>query len=168
MPLRNALLIEFREEAALTRKMLERVPFANPEWKPHEKSMTLQRLASHIAEIPFWMMRALHMDGMDFGQPGALPPRFYAKDSEELLQKFESSHREASEALEKATDEALDMKWIMRRGGQVIYALTKMVVIRKWVFNHTIHHRGQLSVYLRLNNVPVPGMYGPSADEKNG
>ena len=166
MDVHESMLVEFGEEAKLTRKMLERVPYDNPQWRPHEKSMTMQRLSSHIAEIPFWMMKALYSDGLDFLQSGSMPERFYANSRDELLGKFSSMYEESSKALENAGDDLLNGLWTMRRGDQVIYRMTRVVVIRKWVFDHTIHHRGQLSVYLRLNNIPVPGMYGPSADEK--
>jgi uncharacterized damage-inducible protein DinB len=166
MPLHEALLTEYKEEAQLTRKMLERVPFTHPDWKPHEKSMTIQRLSSHIAEIPFWIKTALDTDGMDFLQTSARP-RFFAKDQSELLQKYDEMFEEACIALSKATDTQLLEGWSVRLGEKLLYTLPKIVVIRKWVFSHTIHHRGQLSVYLRLNDIPVPGMYGPSADEKN-
>ena len=165
MALNESMLAEYKQEAVLTKKMLERVPFDNPIWKPHEKSMTIQRLASHIAEIPVWMMRTLDMDGMDFSIL-AQQERFHAKDNEELLKKFDDMYTQAYNALNLATDEQLMGNWSVRRGEQLVFVMPRVVAIRKWVFSHTIHHRAQLSVYLRLNNVPVPGMYGPSADEK--
>jgi len=168
MALNTMMLEELKQEAELTRKMLQRVPFDNPTWHPHEKSMTIQRLSSHVAEISVWMTRILDADGFDFAQFATLTPqqRFHAKDTAELLQKFEDMYAQASATLGRATDEALLANWSVIRGGQTIYTLPRIVAIRKWVFNHAIHHRGQLSVYLRLNNIPVPGMYGPSADEK--
>jgi uncharacterized damage-inducible protein DinB len=165
MALNESMLEEFKQEVVLTKKMLERVPFLDPVWKPHEKSMTIQRLSSHIAEIPVWMLRTLGNDGFDFSTI-ANQERFHAKDNNELLQKFEEMHTRASDALQHATDEQLTGNWSARRGEQIIFNMPRIVAIRKWVFNHTIHHRGQLSVYLRLNNVAVPGMYGPSADER--
>ena len=165
MSMNLLMLEEYKQEAILTKKMLERVPFDNPLWKPHEKSMTIQRLSSHIAEIPVWMLRTIGKDGFDFS---TLNPqeRFYAKDSSELLQKFDQMYAQASEALKNASDEELMGDWAVSRAGQVIFSMPRVMAIRKWVFNHTFHHRGQLSVYLRLNNVAVPGMYGPSADER--
>jgi uncharacterized damage-inducible protein DinB len=164
MGLNQSMVTEFKMEGLLTRKMLERVPFDNTDWQPHEKSMTIQRLSSHITELPIWMTRILNATEFDFSGPRA--ERFFARNSEDLLQKFEETHAEASRILQSASDEQLLFKWVMRNGQQVLFTLPRIVVIRNFVFSHTIHHRGQLSVYLRLNNIPVPGMYGPSADER--
>jgi uncharacterized damage-inducible protein DinB len=164
MPLNETMLAEYNSEAPQTRKMLERVPFDHPEWKPHDKSMTIQRLSSHIAELPFWMMRILGSHEFDF--LASRPERFIAKDKEELLKKFDEVRAEASAALQQASDEELLFKWVMRGGDKIYLTLPRMIVIRNFVFSHAIHHRGQLSVYLRLNNIAVPGMYGPSADER--
>jgi len=163
MALHEPLLKEFKAEGMLTRKMLERVPFDITDWTPHEKSMTIQRLSSHIAELPIWMTRILHAEEFDF--LGQRTERFFARDSAELLQKFEEMHADASRALQSASDEQLNFMWTLRRGEQIFFTRSRMIMIRNFVFSHIIHHRGQLSVYLRLNNIPVPGMYGPSADE---
>ena len=165
MQLNKLMSEEYKQEAVLTKKMLERVPFNNPTWKPHEKSMTIQRLASHIAEIPIWMLRTLSADHFDFASV-AQQEKYHAKDQAELLQKFEESYSRALEAFTRATEDVLMDSWTVRRGDQVIFSIPRIVAIRKWVFSHTIHHRAQLSVYLRLNGIPVPGMYGPSADER--
>ncbi|MBS1597998.1 MAG: DinB family protein [Bacteroidetes bacterium] len=165
MALNTMMLNEYNQESLLTRKMLERVPFDNPTWKPHEKSMTIQRLSSHVAEIPVWMLRILDADRFDF-MVLTQREKYHAKDSAELLQKFADISAQANAALQNATDEQLLANWSGCRGEQIIFTVPRIVAIRNWVFNHTIHHRGQLSVYLRLNNIPVPGMYGPSADER--
>ena len=164
MEIHEPMLAEFKVEGSLTRKMLERVPFENTDWTPHEKSMTIQRLSSHIAEIPIWMKRILGANEFDF--QGHRFERFFARDNTELLQKFDDVHAEASRVLQSASDEQMLFDWVLRSGEKIFFRLPRMVMIRNFVFSHTIHHRGQLSVYLRLNNVPVPGMYGPSADER--
>jgi uncharacterized damage-inducible protein DinB len=163
MALHEPLLKEFKAEGMLTRKMLERVPFDNTDWTPHQKSMTIQRLSSHIAEIPIWMTRIVQAEEFDF--QAQRMERFFARDNAELLQKFDDMHAGATRVLQSASDEQLNFKWILRSGERIYYTLSRMIVIRNFVFSHIIHHRGQLSVYLRLNNIPVPGMYGPSADE---
>jgi uncharacterized damage-inducible protein DinB len=164
MSLKEILLAEFAQETALTRKMLEKVPFDDPQWKPHEKSMTMQRLSSHIAEIPLWANRTLESDEYDFAT--AKFERFFAADNTELLRKFQETSASAAALLKEVTEEKLLSKWSLKRSGQIIYSIPRVGVLRNYVFSHTAHHRGQLSVYLRLNNISVPGMYGPSADEK--
>ena len=164
MSLNQPLLAEFKQEKDLTRKILERVPFDRPQWKPHEKSMTIQRLASHISELPRWMGRTLESDAFDLA--ATTLERFHAQDNAELLQKYQDCFTEAYDLLAGASDELLLGNWSMKRGDQVFYTMTRAAMIRRFVLSHTIHHRGQLSVYLRLLDVPVPGMYGPSADER--
>jgi uncharacterized damage-inducible protein DinB len=164
MNLKEILMSEFAQETALTRKMLEKVPFDNPQWKPHEKSMTMQRLSSHIAEIPLWANRTLDSDEFDFAT--AKFERFFAVSNAELLKKFQETSASATSLLKEVTDETLQANWSLKRGGHLIYSIPRIAVLRNYVFSHTAHHRGQLSVYLRLHNISVPGMYGPSADEK--
>jgi uncharacterized damage-inducible protein DinB len=164
MALNEPMLAEFKVESALTRKMLERVPFDNIDWQPHQKSMTIQRLSSHIAEIPLWMVRILQDKDFDFQSHRM--ERFFARDNAELLKRFDEVQAQSRQALQEATDEQLLFRWSMRNGEQIFYTLPRWVAIRNMVFSHIIHHRGQLSVYLRLNQIPVPGMYGPSADER--
>jgi uncharacterized damage-inducible protein DinB len=164
MNINKILVTQFKKEAASTKRILEKVPFDQPEWKPHEKSMTIQRLASHIAEIPQWMDRILSADSFDMS---ALPAgRFFAKDILELLQRHQENVAIAVGLLEKATEEQLQQYWKLKLGDKVFYDFPRVDMISHFVVSHAIHHRGQLSVYLRLNNIPVPGMYGPSADEK--
>ncbi len=165
MAIKNSFIDELKYESGLTKKMLERVPLEKVLWKPHEKSYTLGRLATHIAEIPQWISRVITIDDFDFlAQPFS---RHVAESQEELMNIFQEKLNKAIADLETMTDEDFDKKWIMRRGDQVIREMPKKVAIRGWGFSHFIHHRGQLSVYLRLLDVPVPGMYGPSADEKS-
>ena len=164
MALNQSLLEEYNSEVKLTRKMLEQVPFENPNWQPHEMSMTLQRLASHIAEIPFWTEYIVAKPDFDFAK--TVIERFYAKNTTEQLQKLDDKSAETISILQGATDEQLLSTWTMRRGELITSVLPRATAFRNWVIHHTIHHRGQLSVYLRLNNIAVPGMYGPSADDR--
>jgi uncharacterized damage-inducible protein DinB len=161
---KDALIAELKYESSLTRKMLERVPLEKASWKPHDKSMTLGRLATHVAEIPHWISRIITIDDYDFLVQGFNPHT--ATSREELLNIFEEELDKAINHLESMNDEDFNKMWTVRRGEQVMQNLPKKVAIRGWGFSHLVHHRGQLSVYLRLNDVPVPGMYGPSADER--
>lgn len=159
----NALLAELKYEAGSTRKLLEAVPFENFDFKPHEKSMTLGRLATHIAEIPHWATDTITSGEFDFAARSFAPRT--ASSKEELMKIFEENFQNAVAALENSNDELLNTNWTMRRGEQIFFTMPRKVAIRSWAYNHLYHHRGQLSVYLRLLNVPVPGMYGPSADD---
>ena len=161
---KEIMLRQLKKESASTKHILEKVPFDQPEWKPHDKSMTIQRLASHIAEIPLWMGRILNADSLDMATTRF--ERFFAKDKDELLQRHQQATAEAIALLEKATEEQLLQHWKMKLGDKVFYDQPRIDMITNFVLSHAIHHRGQLSVYLRLNNIPVPGMYGPSADER--
>ncbi|HEV8282713.1 MAG TPA: DinB family protein [Chitinophagaceae bacterium] len=164
MAYKNALIGELKYESGLTKKMLERIPIEKALWKPHEKSYTLGRLATHIAEIPQWISRVITIDDFDFLVQGF--SRHTAESQAELMNIFHDKFDKAIIDLETMADEDFDKKWILRRGDQIIRELPKRVAIREWGFSHFIHHRGQLSVYLRLLEIPVPGMYGPSADER--
>ncbi len=166
MALRDALLPEFDMEMANTRKTLERVPLARMSWKPHEKSMTMGRLASHLAETIGWLGDTLAGDSFDMAPPGGEPMQPFEGDSPDaILTAFDDNSRQARSALSGASDEDLMKPWSLLKGGQVLFTVPKIGVIRTWVLNHTIHHRAQLGVYLRLNDVAVPSIYGPSADE---
>jgi len=165
MAIKDAFIAELKYESSLTKKMLEKVPLDKKEWKPHEKSMTVGRLATHVAENTHWVTNIIHIDDFDFLKNFNFNPRT-ANSTEELLQIFQTNLDTAINDLSNASDDDLAKKWIVRRGEQVMFDTPKKVAIRSWAINHMIHHRGQLSVYLRLLNVPVPGMYGPSADEK--
>jgi uncharacterized damage-inducible protein DinB len=163
MAIKDAFIAELKHESALTKKMLERVPLDKKDWKPHEKSMTLGRLATHVAEIPHWASDIIHIDEYDF-QKNYTPGKT-ASTQEELINIFQEKLDTAIADLEKMNDEDLKKMWLVKSGEQVYFNLPKVVAIRGWSFSHLFHHRGQLSVYLRLLDVPIPGMYGPSADE---
>ena len=165
MPIKDALIGELKYESTLTKKMLERVPIDKKEWKPHEKSMSLGRLATHVAEINHWVSDIIHIDDFDFMKDFNFKPRT-AASTEELLEIFQTTLDKAIADLSTMNDEDLAKTWTVRRGDQVMFNTTKKISVRSWAMNHMIHHRGQLSVYLRLLDVPVPGMYGPSADER--
>jgi len=165
MSIKTALIGELRHESSLTKKMLERVPLDKKEWKPHEKSMTLGRLATHVAEITHWVSDIIHIDDFDFTKDFNFKPRI-AATSEELLGIFQTTLDKAIADLSNVSEDDLEKNWTVRRGEQVMFVTPKKISIRNWTLNHMIHHRGQLSVYLRLLDVPVPGMYGPSADER--
>jgi uncharacterized damage-inducible protein DinB len=162
MAIREMLLPEFDEEMRNTRKILERVPDDKLGYKPHEKSMALGRLAAHVAELPGWAKHTIEMEGLD------LPPSFQpytAKSREEVLATFDKNVAEARELIVRVTDEELQKTWTLKFGGNTIFSMPRSMVLRSTVMNHLIHHRAQLGVYLRLNEVEIPGMYGPSADE---
>ena len=164
MAYKDLLITELNYEAGLTKKMLERVPLEKASWKPHDKSMTLGRLATHVAEIPHWISRIITIDDFDFVVQGFSSNTAISKD--ELLSIFEEKLNKAINDLESMNDEDFNKMWTVRRGEQVMQQLPKKAAIRGWGYSHLVHHRGQLSVYLRLHDIPVPGMYGPSADER--
>ena len=164
MALKEALIAELKHEAALTKKMLEKVPMDKSDWKPHEKSMTLGRLATHIAEIPHWISDIIYIDEYDFA---ARPFQSYvAVSTDDLLRIYQEKLDKAIADLQQINEEDFNKRWVVRFGERIVYDLPKKVALRGWAYNHLFHHRGQLSVYLRLLDVPVPGMYGPSADER--
>ena len=168
MPITDSPLPEFDHEMANTRKMLALVPDDKLGWQPHRKSMDLAALASHVATIPHWVSGIVTTDSFDFMPPGGPPysvPR--AGSAAESLAMFDQCVAEARAALAGATDERLAQPWSLLDGGHTIFNMPRIACIRGMVMNHLILHRGQLSVYLRLLNVPIPGMYGPSADEPN-
>lgn len=160
----RALIAELQMESASSRKMLERVPTDRNDWAPHEKSMKLGRLSTHVAELPGWVAFTIQADELDFLNMDYKPVT--NPTSEELVALHDLNVKNAIEALEGASNEDLEKPWTLRRGEHIIFTMPKKVVIRSMAFNHMVHHRGQLSVYLRLLDVPVPGMYGPSFDEK--
>jgi len=161
--LSQSFIGELKHEAASTKRILERVPEGKFDWKPHEKSMSLGRLASHVAELPGFLNSILTMDDVDFakGHYKALHP----KTPEELLSVFQQKLDEVVETLQNTSDEKMQANFTLRSGDHVIATVPRMVAVRSMALNHIIHHRGQIAVYLRLLDVPVPGMYGPSADE---
>ncbi|NIN73396.1 MAG: DUF664 domain-containing protein [Gemmatimonadetes bacterium] len=166
MAIREALLVEFTTESAATRKLLERVPEDKLEWKPADKSMTMNRLATHLAEMPSWGVHALTLDELDINPPGGEPYQpAELRSVSEILELFDTNVAKFLEALESTSDEELNRSWTLKKGGEEIFTEPRNGVIRWMVMNHAIHHRGQLSVFLRLNGVPLPAIYGPSADE---
>lgn len=164
MKLADPFVQELDNEVKATRKCLERVPEDKFAWKPHEKSMTLGRLASHVAESLGWGVSTLESEEFAFtsGQFQA----FTATNRDELLKTFDDNVAKLKRELGEASNEHLMHNWVMKMDGQTIIDMPRAAVIRSWVLNHLIHHRGQLSVYLRLIDVPVPSIYGPSADEQ--
>lgn len=158
------LLQEMEGEAATTRKMLQRVPEDKWDWKPHEKSMAMRNLAVHIAELPSWVAMTLNTNELNFEGMDYTPTQVSA--TAELLSIFEKSFAEGKAALEKAVEDDLLPDWTLRTGEKIHSVRTKYEVIRM-SFCQTVHHRAQLGVYLRLLNIPIPGSYGPSADENN-
>jgi uncharacterized damage-inducible protein DinB len=166
MSISQSLLPEFNEEMANTRKVLERVPTEKWNWKPHEKSGTLGWLAAHIGTIPGWYTMTLQTESLDYAPvdgPQYEPPKI--ENTQQLLSIFDKELAGAREALSKAADADFAKNWTLLAGGKEIFTMPRTSCLRSMVMNHMIHHRAQLTVYLRLLNVPVPGLYGPSADE---
>jgi uncharacterized damage-inducible protein DinB len=163
MLIRDALLPEFDMEAATTRKVLERIPDDKLGWKPHTKSWTMEELAFHIAGLPEWGTITIGQDSIDVG--GERPKHKAAETCQELLAKFDANVAAFRAALAEVSNETLMSPWSLKHDGNVLFTMPKVTVLRSWVFNHAIHHRGVLSVYLRLNDIPVPQIYGPTADE---
>jgi uncharacterized damage-inducible protein DinB len=162
MAIRDGLLVEFDHEMATTRTLLERLPEEKLAWKPHAKSMSLGGLATHLANLPHWAGTILDESFFDLA---ASPPNLTEKTSRrEILAAFDDTSKQARTALDK-TDAELMAPWALRRGGHEMFSLPRIAAFRTFVLYHMVHHRGQLSVYLRLNDVPVPAIYGPSADE---
>jgi uncharacterized damage-inducible protein DinB len=162
--LATALISELQLEAATTRKCLERIPAEKFDYKPHEKSMTMGRLAVHVAEMMGWVIETVNKTELDFATMDYKP--LEPQTTEELVGFFEKILADSIEALKTTSDEAMMENWTLRNGEQVYFTMPRVQVLRGMVFNHIIHHRGQLSLYLRLNDIPVPAMYGPSADEQ--
>lgn len=166
MPISKSILPEFDHEMASTRRTLERVPDDKFEWKPHEKSMALGELATHLATIPRWTKDTFGRDELDVAPPGEPEYRLEPlKSRAEILEAFDKNVASARAALEAATDENWQGKWSLLNRAKPIFTLPRTAVIRGFILSHSIHHRAQLGVYLRLLDVPVPSIYGPSADE---
>lgn len=163
MSISSALLPEFDAEMATTRRVLERVPEQDAAWKPHEKSMSMGQLAIHLGDLPSYGALTLLQDEFD----AATAPRSEFTTTAALLAAFDANVARSREAMAAATDEQLMKQWTFRSGSTVIFTMPRTAVLRTFLTNHIIHHRGQMSVYLRLRDVPVPSIYGPSADEHN-
>ena len=160
------LLPEFDLETASTRRALERVPDGQFDWKPHVKSGSLGWLATHVATLTDFAARAIDHLEYEIAPIGEKPKGVVPATSQaELLQRFEKSSTEARAAIAHCTDKMFDEHWTLLFNGKTIFTMPRYMVIRQFMMNHLIHHRGELIVYLRLLNIPVPGLYGPSADE---
>lgn len=166
MSIARSFLPEFDQEMEATRKVLERVPDDKFEWRPHEKSMTLHDLAIHTANLLSWTEITLKQDAFDMAPPGGeewKPPT--VTSTSDLLGMFDQHSASAREAIASTSDQEFMRSWALKKGGEEIFSAPKVGVLRRFVMNHMIHHRGQLTVYLRLNEVPVPQTVGPTADE---
>lgn len=159
----DVLLTDFDAEIANTRRLLERIPENDPQWKPHEKSMPLGRLALHTAQLPRFGTRILTTGGMNLDEE-KFPPIVF-ESTAQLLTELDAAAREARQKLAGSSDEQLLEPWKLTFHGRVVIDEPRMLLYRTMFLNHLVHHRAQLTVYLRLLNVPVPGLYGPSADE---
>ena len=165
MDMHQMFLQELEMEMVNTRKTLERVP-EKMDWTPHPKSMTMGRLAQHLAEIPDWVTKAIEMDAVDLAPVGAPPYNPQpAKTAKEALEMFDRNLAAAKKSLAGTTDGHLMKPWSLLMGGKTVMTLPRVAVLRNFVLNHNVHHRAQMGVYLRLNDIPVPSVYGPSADE---
>jgi uncharacterized damage-inducible protein DinB len=158
------LLPEFDHEMALTRLVLERVPDAALAWKPHERAFSLGGLAAHLAVLPRWGLSILERDSHDL-ESGARRRDDDAVTRDGVLEMFDAHVAALRRALVERADAELSARWSLTRGGKVLMAMPRHAAIRRFLLNHTVHHRGQMTVYLRLQDVPLPSMYGPSADE---
>jgi len=163
MSIAQGLLAEFDMEMANTRTTLARIPEDKLEWKPDPKSMSLGRLAAHVAEMPGWAALTMGTDELDFAAGGYTPA--VAESREHVLKIADENVKAARAAIAAASDADFMKPWTLRNGDQIYFTMPKIAVIRGMVMNHTIHHRGQLTVYYRMNGVPIPALYGPSADE---
>ena len=164
MAIKDALLPEFDHEMGTTRRVLERVPEADFAWKPHERSMSLGQLAGHLANLPTWFSIILERSNYDLetlDRRSTEPP---SRDN--LLQEFDAKVRAARACVVQRSDAEMLVPWTLKNGGHEVFTMPRISAVRGFVMNHSIHHRGQLSVYLRLRSVPLPSMYGPTADEE--
>jgi uncharacterized damage-inducible protein DinB len=165
MPLIDSLLPEFDREMGLTRRALERTPDGQFEWRPHPTSVTLGRLAEHLTEMPMWATRTL--DQSELEASAQRPPEYKPPTTRAaVLAQFDASYRAARQQLVNKTDAEFAAPWTLKNGGKEVFTAPKAMVMRNFVLNHMIHHRGQLMVYFRMLGVPVPSIYGPSGDEQ--
>ena len=167
MSVAQMLLPEFDREMATTRRVLERVATATFGFKPHEKSGTMQWLAGHVALLPMWAVETMSKTELDLNPPGgSMDPPPAPANTGELLAMFDAQAAAARAAIAGGSDEDFMVDWTLLHGGEPVFTMPRVAVVRVFVMNHLIHHRGQLTVYLRLNDIPVPSVYGPSADEE--
>ena len=166
MVLNEALLAEFDQEVVTARKTLERVPEDRFDWAPHTKSGSMGWLVGHLANIPSWAGMVINGDELDLAPGGKAPePPPAPATTADLVAMFDKNVREARTAIAAAADDELNKPWTLLQNRTKLMTLPRIAVLRSFVFNHLIHHRAQLGVYLRLNDIPVPSVYGPSADE---
>lgn len=166
MTVAQEFLAEFEEEMEATRRMLERVPDEALDFRPHPKSMSMGSLAGHIAEMIGWAAVTARQQEFDIDPPGGQAPQPYVTTSRAaMLVFFDSNVVGAKREIAEVNDEDMQAPWTFLKGGNTVFKLPRIKVLRKFCLNHIIHHRAQLGIYLRLNNVPVPGPYGPSADD---
>jgi len=167
MAIRDLLLPEFDQEMVLTRHVLERVPDGRGEWKPHEKSFPLAHLAQLVARLPAWVPMTTQRTELDIAPVGgSASPGYSIETTATLLADFDANVKIGRQALAVVTDEELLVPWTLKRGGQAVMTQPRYQILRAMVLNHIVHHRAQLGVYLRLLDVPVPQLYGPTADEQ--
>jgi len=164
MVFKEALLAEFDHEIGSTRRLLDRIPDAQLGWKPHEKSYSLGDLSGHIANLSTWMNRILDSTELDLATVADARPAS-PSSREDVLQRLEANAKNARARLAEQTDASLLAVWTLKQSGRELFTMPRSSVLRSFVFNHLVHHRGQLTVYLRLQNVPLPSLYGPTADE---
>ena len=168
MAIAESILPEFDHETATTRTLLERVPAERAEWQPHVKSMSLGSLAMHIASLPNWATVTLERTEFDTNPPGG--PRITTpayESAARLLQIYDANVSAARALLARTTDGEFMVQWTLKSGGKSMFSMPRIAVFRSFVLNHAVHHRGQLSVYLRLLDVPLPNIYGPTADTQS-
>lgn len=168
MAIAESILPEFDHETATTRTLLERVPAEKAEWQPHVKSMSLGRLAMHIANLPNWATITLERREFDTNPPDG--PRITSpafESAARLLQIYDANVSAARALLARTTDGEFMVQWTLKSGGKTMFCMPRIAVFRSFVLNHAVHHRGQLSVYLRLLDVPLPNIYGPTADTQS-
>ncbi|HEY0873511.1 MAG TPA: DinB family protein [Vicinamibacterales bacterium] len=166
MSIAESLLPEYDHELATTRRVLERVPESEFAWKPHAKSMSLGQLAGHVANLPWWLSMTLAAPFYDLNSQDKESRLDGPASKDALLKEFDEKVKNARASLAKASDAEMMAPWTLRAGDNEIFTIPRVAAVRSFVMNHLIHHRGQLSVYLRLKDVPVPSIYGPTADEQ--
>lgn len=164
MAIIDGMIREFEHEAVNTRKVLERVPEDKFGWKPHDKSMSVIELASHISDIPSWVPVTMKEDEFNFDMKGYVP--YKAESVRQLLDDYDTRVKAALEAMAGTTDADMLKTWKMTMDGQPLFEMPRVAVLRGMMMNHSVHHRAQLGVYFRLLDIPVPALYGPSADEQ--
>ena len=160
----DGMIQEYQHEGAQTRKVLERVPEEHFAWKPHDKSMTLGELASHLSDIPTWVRATMKQDEFNFDMKGYVP--YKAASVKQILEDYDAKLKDALDAMAGTPDPDMMKTWKMTMDGQPLFEMPRVAVLRNMMFNHAIHHRAQLGVYLRLLDVPLPQLYGPTADEQ--